>query len=97
MKPLLLMRTKGITGPHVTKHAGIPKLSKSAGDHISHEALTAIVPDVVGMTAANADIAITAVGLVPAAVGTVDPVVSQVPSAGIAVANGSTVTYTLTS
>jgi len=97
MKPLLLMRTKGITGKRFTKHAGIAGLSKSAGDHISHEALTAIVPDVVGMTAANAITAITNAGFVPAAIGTVDPVVSQVPPAGVAAANGSTVTYTLTS
>ena len=32
MKPLLMMRTKGVTGPFVSKHCGVPKLSKSAGN-----------------------------------------------------------------
>jgi len=34
MKPLLMHRTKGITGPRFAKHASIPGLSKSVGNSI---------------------------------------------------------------
>lgn len=35
MKPLLLMRAKGVSGPMFAKHYGIPRLSKSAGNFAS--------------------------------------------------------------
>lgn len=34
MKPLLMMRTKGLTGPAFAKHAGCSRLSKSVGNQI---------------------------------------------------------------
>lgn len=36
MKPLLMMRTSGLTGPLLTKHCGIRGLSKSSGNAIDH-------------------------------------------------------------
>ena len=55
------------------------------------------VPDVVGLTEAAAISAITAAGLIANnAGGTVDPVISQDPTAGSSVPPGSVVNYTLT-
>jgi len=32
MKPLLMMRTRGLSGPFASKHYGVPRLSKSIGN-----------------------------------------------------------------
>lgn len=50
MKPLMMMRTSGLSGPRFANHAGIPGLSKSAGNSFdesgSEESLgIAFVPD----------------------------------------------------
>jgi len=33
MKPLLMMRAKGLTGPGITKHAQVPGISKAGGNY----------------------------------------------------------------
>lgn len=87
------MRTKGITGPAFAKHCGTPGLSKSAGNQL----WTILVPNVIGMTEANAIAAIEGVGLVALRVGgNISGNVSlQDPAAGTGVAEGSTVEYEL--
>jgi len=97
MKPLLMMRTKGLAGSMFAKHAGCSKLTKSSGAQVGLDIVALSVPDVVGLGDTIAAAIITAAGLQPAKIGTVDPVVSQNPEAGTNVAKGSTVTYTLTS
>ena len=96
MKPLLMMRTKGITGPAFAKHTSIKGLSKSAGDAIGLNIPTILVPDVIGLTEVQAIAAIETAGLIAVGVGTIDPVASQDPVAGLNVLLGSTVIYTLT-
>jgi len=96
MKPLMMMRTKGVTGPFATKHYAVPKMSKSAGNAVALGISAIIVPNVIGLPGADATTAIEAVGLVAIAVGAIDPVASQYPAAGANVAIGSDVTYTLT-
>lgn len=71
------------------KHAGVDGLSKSVGQMP--------VPDLVGLTEAQAEAALAAVNMVGSTVLTTGPVVSQDPIAGTNAARGSTVTYTLTS
>lgn len=57
-----------------------------------------VVPNIVGLTAAQADLDIVAAGLIVGVVtGTVDPVISQDPVADTLVIPGSAVDYTLTS
>jgi len=46
MRPLLMTRTKGITGPTFAKHAGIKGLSKSSGNAISARSQIPLGPDV---------------------------------------------------
>lgn len=36
MKPLLMMRTKGVSGPQACSHQGVPGLSKSIGNAVGH-------------------------------------------------------------
>ena len=94
MKPLLMMRTKGLTGPAFAKHAGkFSGLSKSAGNTIALG--SSVVPDITGLTAGAAESALDSAGLTGSAIGTVDPVVSQNPAAGSSVVTGSNVAYTL--
>jgi hypothetical protein len=42
-KELLLMRTRGLSGPLLTKHKGVPGLSKSIGNAVGGGIVTQVV------------------------------------------------------
>lgn len=96
MKPLMLMRTRGLSGPRFANHAGSSLLSRSVGNAISNGISAISVPDVVGLSEVAAAALIVSAGLQSAKTGTSDPVVSQDPVAGTSVGIHSLVTFHLT-
>ena len=99
MKPLLMMRTRGLSGPAFANHHGIKGLSKSAGTFIGldngPDETTVAVPDVFGLQYAPASTIIFDAGLIPVKAGTGAFVFEQDPIAGTIVELGSQVVLTL--
>ena len=96
-KPLLMMKKKGLLGPLLGRHHGVPRLSKSAGAFYDVNAEVVTIPSLVGLTQVAATARLIGVGLTLGTVtGTVDPVASQSPVATTIVAVGSAVNITLT-
>lgn len=98
MKPLMMMRTSGLTGPLLAKHHGIKGLSKSTGNaHIPGHSTARIVPDIIGLTEAAAVAACGGVDLIAKRAGleTTGLVNAQTPKAGTSVRAASTVYYHL--